>query len=170
MLVVVVLLCFLGSAWAVQYIWELDKHPRLKKKAISPFSQEWDNSIAICAIMRRERVEDIREWLQYHRCGSKPTLTGAGALVRHLVELACAALHFHVNFNRTAALPAVARVSTCSFGASAHRAIKRTQWILGCVAQCRMLACSARHSALQVAKTTPSSLLQVLRSRSGAAV
>lgn len=33
----------------------------------SPFSVKWKNKIAICAIMRNERSEDVREWLQYHR-------------------------------------------------------------------------------------------------------
>ena len=37
--------------------------------APTPFTTAWDNSIAICAIMRNEHTDDVREWLQYHRCG-----------------------------------------------------------------------------------------------------
>ena len=73
MLLAVVLLCLLSNSWAVKWPWDLHKHPQLKKNATSPFSLDWDNTIAICAIMRQERVEDIREWLQYHRCGVKLT-------------------------------------------------------------------------------------------------
>lgn len=28
----------------------------------------WPNTIAICAIMRDENPEDIRQWLRYHKC------------------------------------------------------------------------------------------------------
>lgn len=34
----------------------------------TPFSKDWANTVAICAIMRKEKTEDVREWLQYHRC------------------------------------------------------------------------------------------------------
>lgn len=34
---------------------------------LNPFSALWDNSIVICTILRNEAVEDVREWLQYHR-------------------------------------------------------------------------------------------------------
>jgi hypothetical protein len=33
----------------------------------NPQSGEWDNTIAVCAIMKQERLSDIREWLLYHR-------------------------------------------------------------------------------------------------------
>jgi hypothetical protein len=33
----------------------------------SPFSTEWNNSVAICAIMKEENTTDVREWLMYHR-------------------------------------------------------------------------------------------------------
>lgn len=35
---------------------------------LNPFSAQWDNSIAICALMRAENSQDVREFLQYHRC------------------------------------------------------------------------------------------------------
>ena len=35
--------------------------------AVSPYSKYWPNSIAICAVMKGEHVDDIREWLAYHR-------------------------------------------------------------------------------------------------------
>lgn len=28
----------------------------------------WPNTVAICAIMRDENPEDIRQWLRYHKC------------------------------------------------------------------------------------------------------
>jgi hypothetical protein len=36
----------------------------------SPESDEWSNSIAICAIMRDENVTDVTEWLKYYMCAS----------------------------------------------------------------------------------------------------
>lgn len=33
-----------------------------------PGSENWDNSIAVCAIMKQERISDVLEWLLYHRC------------------------------------------------------------------------------------------------------
>ena len=39
-------------------------------KSFGPWNKKWENSIAICAVMRDENVTDVREWLQYHRCGN----------------------------------------------------------------------------------------------------
>lgn len=65
MLQVALLACLLYSSWA----WPVFRHQaNLEKNATSPFSLDWDNTIAICAIMRQENLEDLREWLQYHRC------------------------------------------------------------------------------------------------------
>ena len=33
-----------------------------------PDSEEWDNSFAICSIMKDENITDVREWLTYYRC------------------------------------------------------------------------------------------------------
>ena len=38
------------------------------QKEVDPQSEEWDNSIAVCAIMKQEKLNDIREWLLYHQC------------------------------------------------------------------------------------------------------
>ena len=37
--------------------------------SFGPWNIKWENSIAICAVLRDENVTDVREWLQYHRCG-----------------------------------------------------------------------------------------------------
>jgi hypothetical protein len=34
----------------------------------SPWHANWDNSIAICAIMRQENITDVVEWLSYYQC------------------------------------------------------------------------------------------------------
>ena len=69
MLRLVLLACLLSSscAWPA-----LREQGNTEKNATSPFSLDWDNSVAICAIMRQENVEDLREWLQYHRYVQKP--------------------------------------------------------------------------------------------------
>ena len=36
----------------------------------SPDSPTWNNSVAICAIMKEENAKDVREWLLYHRCAA----------------------------------------------------------------------------------------------------
>lgn len=46
-----------------------DASPLSTAEEGNPFSQLWNNTIAICAIARKEHIEDIREWLQYHRYG-----------------------------------------------------------------------------------------------------
>jgi hypothetical protein len=63
-----VLVCLVCGSWGrTGPARDLPVMKYLEKKAISPFSLDWDNSIAICAIMRGENTEDLREWLQYHR-------------------------------------------------------------------------------------------------------
>lgn len=45
-----------------------DAQPRAEaSETTNPFSSAWNNTVAICAIMREENIADIREWLQYHR-------------------------------------------------------------------------------------------------------
>jgi hypothetical protein len=39
-------------------------------KSHSPNSENWTNSIAICAVMKDENLTDVAEWLTYHRCGA----------------------------------------------------------------------------------------------------
>ena len=36
----------------------------------SPFFGAWNNSIMICAVMKRENITDVIEWLDYHRCAA----------------------------------------------------------------------------------------------------
>lgn len=33
----------------------------------APWHESWDNSIAMCAIMRDEALQDVREWLAYYK-------------------------------------------------------------------------------------------------------
>lgn len=33
-----------------------------------PHTAEWPNTIAICAIMKDESAQDVKEFLEYHRC------------------------------------------------------------------------------------------------------
>jgi hypothetical protein len=35
----------------------------------APTSSTWSNSLSICAAMKDENLDDVIEWLQYHRCG-----------------------------------------------------------------------------------------------------
>ena len=44
-----------------------NKSPK-PQKDVDPQSEEWDNSVAVCAIMKQEKLSDIREWLLYHQC------------------------------------------------------------------------------------------------------
>lgn len=39
----------------------------LAEATTNPFSSAWDNTLVICAVMKLEHVDDVREWLQYHR-------------------------------------------------------------------------------------------------------
>ena len=41
----------------------------------SPFDKDWPNTIAICLMVKLEPEEDLREWLQYHRCALPRSLT-----------------------------------------------------------------------------------------------
>ena len=34
----------------------------------SPDSSEWSNSVALCAVMKDENIDDVTEWLAYYRC------------------------------------------------------------------------------------------------------
>ena len=34
----------------------------------SPDGPNWRNSLAICAVMKDEQLEDVQEWLRYYRC------------------------------------------------------------------------------------------------------
>lgn len=36
----------------------------------APWETAWVNSIAFCMIIKNEHAEDVREFLQYHRCGA----------------------------------------------------------------------------------------------------
>lgn len=33
-----------------------------------PETDEWPNTVALCALMKTENAEDVVEWLDYHRC------------------------------------------------------------------------------------------------------
>ena len=63
-------------------------HPFTGSERTHPFSLEWDNSIAGCAIARQEDTRDVREWLQYHRCANAiflaPLLTAPSLQVLNL--------------------------------------------------------------------------------------
>jgi hypothetical protein len=55
----------------------------------SPFSDSWNDSVAICACMLKENVTDVREWLLYHRCAIGPLLSSAIALLSISMPLDC---------------------------------------------------------------------------------
>lgn len=38
------------------------------EEKVDPESNEWPNTLAICAIMKGEHPHDIVEWLKYHQC------------------------------------------------------------------------------------------------------
>jgi hypothetical protein len=40
-------------------------------KSHGPDSPKWNNSVAICAIMKDENLTDVREWLTYYRCADR---------------------------------------------------------------------------------------------------
>ena len=48
------------------------QHAKRPQKHVDPLSKEWDNSVAVCAIMKQEKLSDIREWLLYHQCALPP--------------------------------------------------------------------------------------------------
>lgn len=33
-----------------------------------PFTRKWQNTIAICSLMKDEHIDDVKEWISYHRC------------------------------------------------------------------------------------------------------
>jgi hypothetical protein len=35
---------------------------------LAPWHPSWNNSIAICAVMRQENITDVVEWLLYYKC------------------------------------------------------------------------------------------------------
>jgi hypothetical protein len=59
----------------------------------SPDSLRWVNSMAICAIMKEENVEDVLEWLRYYKCASKPLVTALGVTAGTLLRAAQAHVH-----------------------------------------------------------------------------
>lgn len=41
--------------------------PDMLERAVRPWDSEWTNTVAVCAIMKDEHPEDIRQWLRYHQ-------------------------------------------------------------------------------------------------------
>ena len=37
-------------------------------KPVDPASAEWNGTVAICAMMKKENQDDVVEWLLYHKC------------------------------------------------------------------------------------------------------
>jgi hypothetical protein len=35
---------------------------------IDPFTRKWPNTIAICSLMKDEHIDDVKEFISYHRC------------------------------------------------------------------------------------------------------
>ena len=33
-----------------------------------PYTRRWPNTIAICSIMKDEHIDDVKEFIAYHRC------------------------------------------------------------------------------------------------------
>jgi hypothetical protein len=50
-------------------MWLQDMPPM--QAAHAPDSDAWANSIAMCAVMKDEQLEDVQEWLSYYRCGKR---------------------------------------------------------------------------------------------------
>ena len=42
------------------------------QKRVDPLSEEFTNTVAVCSLMKDEEVDDVMEWLEYHRCVSQP--------------------------------------------------------------------------------------------------
>lgn len=42
--------------------------PELPSATHGPDSPQWNNSVAICALMKSENSTDVREWLMYYKC------------------------------------------------------------------------------------------------------
>lgn len=51
------------DAYFVPWLEGMDPLPDIH----GPDSEEWDNSFAICSIMKDENITDVREWLTYYR-------------------------------------------------------------------------------------------------------
>lgn len=39
-----------------------------------PSSKSWDNSFAVCSIMKDENITDVREWISYYRLVKQSSL------------------------------------------------------------------------------------------------
>jgi hypothetical protein len=39
-----------------------------QREVRAPWHPKWNNSIAICAVMRQENITDVVEWLSYYKC------------------------------------------------------------------------------------------------------
>ena len=59
-----------------------NKSPK-PQKDVDPQSEEWDNSVAVCAIMKQEKLSDIREWLLYHQCALPPLAMHRWTVLHH---------------------------------------------------------------------------------------
>ena len=42
--------------------------PELLPDDRSPYSSQWRGSIAVCGLMKKERLDDVEEFISYHRC------------------------------------------------------------------------------------------------------
>lgn len=51
-----------------QPVWDASKWNYTAK--IDPESDEWPNTLAICAIMKGEHPDDVIQWLKYHMCAT----------------------------------------------------------------------------------------------------
>ena len=56
------------------------KHPPTSKppkpqKHVHPMSGDFSNTVAVCSLMKDEEVDDVMEWIEYHRCASLPQST-----------------------------------------------------------------------------------------------
>ena len=40
---------------------------KVQRTFVSPFDEDWPNTVAICLLIKLEPAGDLREWLQYHR-------------------------------------------------------------------------------------------------------
>jgi hypothetical protein len=51
--------------------------------ASDPMSPAWQPTIAICAIMKDEHPQDLKEWIRYHRCVLRGRYTRSLRYVSH---------------------------------------------------------------------------------------
>jgi hypothetical protein len=56
-----------------QPVWDAKKWNFTAK--IDPDSEEWPNTVAICAMMKTEHPDDVVQWLKYHACAPHTTLS-----------------------------------------------------------------------------------------------